>query len=247
MLPFEFAEGMLAVGRAVAHLTCRVVRDGREGPQSYGTGWLITPELLVTALHVVRCCDPAEDLSDADLDQQVASLEARFEFHAHMQPGPACSIVTLVASCRSLDYALLRLDRPLSIRPLRLAGRPLRISSAVPLPLNVIQHPLGGPKKLGIRNNLIADWSESRIRYFTDTEAGSSGAPVLNDRWEVVAVHTCWDTAEPCLEFHGQRTAWVNRGTRIDRILEDLRDRFPAVADEIERSWRQASDQPKPA
>lgn len=247
MLPLAFAEGMVAVSAAVAHLTCWTVRDGDTESPSFGTGWLIAPQLLVTAFHVVRCREEYEDLTPDDLSRQVASLEVRFDYHTHTERGAACSVVDLVASCGELDYAIVRLDVASSLRPLRVRTKPLQISPAVPVPVNVIQHPSGGPKMFGIRNNLAAGSTDSRLRYFTDTERGSSGAPVFNDRWEVVAVHTGAEHAGPTVMFQGELTAYVNRGTRIDCILADLRDRFPAVADEIERSWGQAADEAKPA
>ena len=92
------------------------------------------------------------------------------------------------------------------------------------VPLNIIQHPGGAPKQIGMRNNLAASINENNLAYFTDTEGGSSGAPVCNDKWQVVALHKAATRTFGENEFQGKKTRWVNVGTRIDRIISDLED-----------------------
>ncbi|MGH7552211.1 MAG: trypsin-like serine peptidase [Longimicrobiales bacterium] len=58
--------------------------------------------------------------------------------------------------------------------------------------ISIIQHPDGGPKKYGVRDNelLIAPAeTDLFLEYTTDTLPGSSGAPAFNKDWEVVALH----------------------------------------------------------
>jgi endonuclease G len=130
----------------------------------------------------------------------------------------------------TLDYAVLRIPA---------TGRtPLRCASAAiekgndPIPVNIIQHPGGRSKRYGIRNNLVSASTATEIRYFTDTEAGSSGSPVFNDRWEVVALHRA-STYVADVQFQGKTTAYVNLGTPLPAIIGDLRTRYPALATEI--------------
>ncbi len=75
------------------------------------------------------------------------------------------------------------------------------------------------------------------IHYESDTAQGSSGAPVFNDRWEVVALHhsaiPARNDAGEILSVDGspwrpemgeQRIQWrANEGARISRIIGDLR------------------------
>ena len=61
-------------------------------------------------------------------------------------------------------------------------------------PVNIIQHPKGDLKQIAIRNNTLLDLPEQPpldkfAHYETDTEEGSSGSPVFNDQWEVIALH----------------------------------------------------------
>jgi endonuclease G len=61
----------------------------------------------------------------------------------------------------------------------------LRISD----PVTIIQHPLGAPKKIGILGNAVMQVEMPFVYYTTDTMRGSSGSPVLDTNWEVVALH----------------------------------------------------------
>lgn len=55
--------------------------------------------------------------------------------------------------------------------------------------LSIIQHPGGELKQLALRENELVDVLEFHLHYLTDTGRGSSGSPVFNDQWEVVALH----------------------------------------------------------
>ncbi len=53
----------------------------------------------------------------------------------------------------------------------------------------IIQHPSGGPKKIALSHNIVAFVDAKRVQYLTDTEEGSSGSPVFDAEWRVVALH----------------------------------------------------------
>lgn len=59
-----------------------------------------------------------------------------------------------------------------------------------------IQHPGGDEKYISIRENRVVKIGDPQhaqlapwLWYTSDTAPGSSGTPVLNDQWQVVAVH----------------------------------------------------------
>ncbi|MER5327117.1 trypsin-like serine peptidase [Streptosporangium roseum] len=65
---------------------------------------------------------------------------------------------------------------------------------------------------------------EAFPHYQTDTEPGSSGSPVFNDQWEIVALHHAGVPAPDHDAFGGV----INEGVRVSRLLAFLRDRpFP--------------------
>lgn len=55
--------------------------------------------------------------------------------------------------------------------------------------LNIVQHPGGELKQVSFRENRLIDETETYLVYETDTEPGSSGSPVFNDQWDLVAIH----------------------------------------------------------
>ena len=69
------------------------------------------------------------------------------------------------------------------------------------------------------------------MRYFTDTLRGSSGSPVCNDLWQVLALHRAEYRMTQAVEFQGKTTAWANRGVRIDKIIEHLPEKHPGLTE----------------
>ena len=54
--------------------------------------------------------------------------------------------------------------------------------------INILQHPNGQYKQVALRNNLLTFRGDHSLLYETDTEVGSSGSPIFNDLWELVAL-----------------------------------------------------------
>ncbi|MBN9519919.1 trypsin-like peptidase domain-containing protein [bacterium] len=65
------------------------------------------------------------------------------------------------------------------------------------MPLMIVQHPDGGPLKLAVdTESVIGEVADGlRVRYRTNTEPGSSGAPVFDLTWNLVALHHLGDPA----------------------------------------------------
>lgn len=238
MLPVTFLETGMAAARSVAKL--RVPRfDGGQpkmigGTQEthLGTGWLLTPTLMMTNHHVVNARKETEPVaSEPDLKLQGAATEALFDFDSDGLEGNKIKVEKLEAWDRALDYAVLRLA-PTGRPGLHRAAQPISKTDGDYVAVNIIQHPEGLAKKLGIRNNLVTASTATDLRYFTDTKSGSSGSPVLNDIWQVVALHRGATFAQN-VNFQGKDVAYVNVGTHLASILEDLKNRFPAVEAEI--------------
>jgi endonuclease G len=102
-------------------------------------------------------------------------------------------------------------------------------------PVNIIQHPAGRPQEIAVRNNkVIADDSaDCYLSYETDSERGSSGSPVLNDEWELVALHSRSEFRSRAGHGSSAQAEWVaNKGIRIAAIVEDLAARTGSLAPE---------------
>lgn len=124
-----------------------------------------------------------------------------------------------------LDFALVRLARPVgaeSAVPKGGGESPRRGWITMPtgsppfapkMPLLIAQHPDGKPLKLAVDTESVigVNANGTRVRYATNTEAGSSGAPVFDLDWNLVALHHLGDPA------YDHPPAY-NQGVPIDRI-----------------------------
>lgn len=187
-LPYTFFTGALRVQKSIVCL--RVPRifgslpDHRSGT---GTGWIITPRLILTCYHVINARTPHEGLaSPAEFRLQAEKTIAWFDYLTKETAPYECSCAELTWANADLDYALLRLNYPSPFEhrePLSLIQFPQKQYTASRL--NIVQHPNGDPLQYAIRNNFSFGYEESSkiIRYLTHTENGASGSPVFNDDW----------------------------------------------------------------
>jgi hypothetical protein len=82
--------------------------------------------------------------------------------------------------------------------------------------LNIVQHPDGRPKEIAIHENFLEVLLPNHIRYTSDTEGGSSGSPVFDNRWVLFALHHSAGDQNP------DGTWKNNEGVRIDKIIADI-------------------------
>jgi endonuclease G, mitochondrial len=256
LLSVEFFELGLLASRCVGLVSTR--------DQPNGTGFLVAPGLMLTNEHVLRTAGEARG-SDLELD---------FEENRVGEPKQVERFRLLpdefFLAHRELDFTLVAVSTT-SHRGTRLDGfdvLPLigeegkvRIGEAV----NVVQHPGGRVKQVVIRDNRLVDLPEgpdmgAYFHYEADTEKGSSGSPVFNDFWEVVALH---HSSVPATDAEGRlvdadgtvlgpderdRTVWVaNEGIRVSRIVAAVRDAdlppaMQQVRDEALRTWQVRGD-----
>jgi hypothetical protein len=56
--------------------------------------------------------------------------------------------------------------------------------------VNIVQHADGRPLQVVMTQNyVVKNMSKTRVQYVADTMDGSSGSPVFNQNWEIVALH----------------------------------------------------------
>jgi endonuclease G len=168
-----------------------------------GTAWLIAPQLAITNHHVVnarRSDEPAADATDFLYQGQQASIH--FDFDSDRSVGKPALIAKVEIASSALDYAILRLAGTVPLPAIRLAPDRVVMNATTHMPVNIIQHPPGGPKRIAFRNNLVTGADEIAVRYFTDTDSGSSGSPVCDDTWRVVALHRGAELVED-VQFQG--------------------------------------------
>jgi endonuclease G len=180
----------LSKGLHAARSVCRIqLRDGSGRVIGFGSGVLIGPGVLLTNHHVFsQVSDARHSIADFDyeLDARGGEREsARFAF----DPG------RLFYANAALDFAVVAVQ-PRSEN----GGRALKDWGWLPLSaepgksdpgeyLTIVQHPNGERKQLCVRENKFIKYSGDAMWYLTDTMGGSSGSPVFNRFWQIVALH----------------------------------------------------------
>lgn len=180
-----------------------------------GTGFLVGPGLLLTNNHVLperRSATHSHVLFDYEYDENHAlKTTERFQIADEIFCTSATHDFTFVsvAPIGSLGNPIESFG---SLKLIRESGKALKGE-----PVSIIQHADGLPKQIAIRNSRVIGRGRQFIYYLTDTNPGSSGAPVLNDQWLPVALH---HRSVP----HFFRTCEyvANRGIRISAIYDEL-------------------------
>lgn len=226
--------------RTVARICLR--SNGRELP--LGTGFLVSPRLLMTNHHVfpdvdfVRSClveFNAQVTVDNTPDTVVrAEVDPETFFRAH----------------EPLDFALVALA-PVDgkVPPGEIFGwNRLSMQTGklvVGEMVNIVGHPSGRLKEIALRDNRVLVRLDDFLHYRTDTEPGNSGSPVFNDQWEVVALHHSGvpDTDQEGRVLRSDGKVWqpddgddavawkANEGVRISSILRCLASFRPTSAE----------------
>lgn len=233
ILSGEFLEIGILAARAVTKIT--------RGAET-GTGFLVGEGVVVTNSHVI---------ADA---AQAGSALFEFLFDDNTIGTPRNSVAYVADPQRffyansDLDICFVALREVEGFPPLNTFGwLPLLRDEGKILigdPVNILQHPRGQQKRLVVHASnfvLVDDDSDANAFcwYTGDTDKGSSGAPVLNSRWEVVALHhkaiPATDKNGNVLDINGKtitdsrandpdlQVKWIaNEGVRVSRIVAHL-------------------------
>lgn len=232
-----FARGATA-SRTVGRI---VVRDGAGRVRGHGTGFMISPRLMMTNNHVLNTPNSAANsLIEFDYALGIDGLpmiSSRFDLD------PSTFFETSLAN--DLDYTIV------AVKPTNDSGEVVEDrgwmhliadsgKAVVGEPINIVQHPEGERLQIAIRENKIVKVVSNFLLYTTDTRAGSSGALCANDQWQVAALHHSAvpdkDTAGRWLRRDGgvfrrniddpSTIKWIaNEGVRISSIVRDMRTR----------------------
>ena len=232
LMSVRYLELAVRIARTVGRVHVR----GADGSnQGYGTGFMVSPRLLLTNNHVLETAAMA-GASRVEFDFQ-ESVDGKLLSSIYANFDPATFFIT----DKALDYTLVALSGDLrKVAPFGWNGLSAEEGKVIAGEyVSIIQHPSGERKQIAIRENQIIDVLESFLHYRTDTSPGSSGSPVFNDQWEIVALH---HSGVPSKDSQGRiltkdgkvwtkqmgvtQIHWVaNEGVRISRILKHLEGR----------------------
>jgi V8-like Glu-specific endopeptidase len=192
-----------------ASSVCRVVT-----PKSSATGFLVSGGILLTNNHVIGSASEAlqsyvEFNFEEDTDGALSDV-VRYQLSPDnfiTSPQLDCSAISIVAGAASppLDtWGVVRCDR----------GAKVAKGDHV----TIIQHPYGAIKQICSTANQVVNVFGNKLQYTTDTLPGSSGSPVFNDDWCVVAIHHAGGYLRA--NKWGKRI-FANQGVLISSLLDD--------------------------
>jgi tetratricopeptide (TPR) repeat protein len=157
--------------------------------------------------------------------------EAEVRFEA-ADPKRSFTVAALLweSPMNALDATIVRLaDLPADVAPIPLASavEPEFIEGG-DRRFYVIGHPHAGALAISLHDNTQVGWRRPFLHYRTPTEPGSSGSPVLNHAWELVALHHAGSKRMQRLDGHpGYYEA--NEGIWIHEIIHRTREAPPAA------------------
>ena len=177
----------------------------------------MAPGILLTNHHVLP--DPASASS--------ATVHANYEA---APPGPSMGRPTsvpldpdaLFVTNAELDFTFCGVRGLDSLGTIPLDRNSQNIASNETV--NIIQHPRGRPKEVALRDNRVIKADGVVLHYACSTEPGSSGSPVFNNTWEVVALHHASVVSQgpegrrPEGLLDDGTTHYLNEGIRISAI-----------------------------
>jgi V8-like Glu-specific endopeptidase len=202
----------LAKGLDKARSVCRLVT--KFPGEGSGTAFRIGPRHLLTNYHVL--------FNPKDGDRKVVAVEAWFDYETDadgtLRPivQVPCDVDSIVGE-KADDWALLRTTKPVPQRYPALSLGGARVPQ-VDDRVYIIQHPQGQPKKIAFQHNLVRSVASDVLQYWTDTDLGSSGSPVFDENWDIVALHH-FSVPAPA----GEASTMRNQGRRIERVVERMK------------------------
>ncbi|MDO5095425.1 MAG: DNA/RNA non-specific endonuclease [Peptostreptococcaceae bacterium] len=219
-----FPISYLQTGLRVSEAVCRIsIRNSKGNIVGYGTGFLLSDDVLMTNNHVIENESVALNCIAEFNYQDDENFMPCPTYHFRLDPE------TLFITNEELDYTLVAVAKNTS------GGKNLSDFGFIPLKeqagkilegeyVSIVQHPNGGPKSVTLRENQVSNMLDNFIHYLTDTEPGSSGSPVFNDQWILVALH---HSGVPHPDKKGE---WIaNEGVRISSIAQDITKQYPSL------------------
>jgi V8-like Glu-specific endopeptidase len=213
---YRWFEELMRRCRAVA----RIEDDYEEG---VGTGFLMRgtdlhstlPEtVLVTNAHVVPdALDPAHAILTFRGLGSASNGQERQRIRRVLWSSPESKLDATIAELEAVPAGA-------DVCPLAKVMPPQ--DRDPPARVYVIGHPEGSLSvKISIRDNHLLDYDATLVHYRAPTQPGSSGSPVFDKRWNLIALHHAGDDHMPMLGGR-QGTYQANEGIRIDQIKAAL-------------------------
>lgn len=210
LLPIAFLQQGLIKSRSVC-----LVKIGNTG--AVGTGFLIGGDTLITNNHVLKDEDIARTSKlwfnyEDNLDGlSLQTVEFALDPDTYFKTSVELDFTAVKVKPNETGTANSQFGK-LELKKTKIVKEEF---------VNIIQHPAGQKKQIGLYHNTVTQIGEHTLQYLTDTLPGASGSPVFNTSWEVVALHHAGQYIQnPTL---GGPKAY-NEGILMESIIDALGD-----------------------
>jgi tetratricopeptide (TPR) repeat protein len=185
-----------------------------------GTGFLVDGPSLNPRLPVVVLITNAHVIPKV-----VAPEKAEVTFRAIADSAQRYRVMRLLWSSpiEALDATIVQLDGwPAEASRCPIAAQRPQLDTKPPPRSFIIGHPSGTDQvMLSVSDNMLLDADETRVHYRTPTERGSSGSPVFDHEWNLIALHHAG--LEDMPRLHGKPGTYpANEGIWIDNLIAAL-------------------------
>lgn len=223
LLPVNFLARGVQKSKAVGKVEIKIGSNR----VNIGTGFLfkvkgINDLFFITNYHVIndrKDIDKTKVIFDYELDidgNSVASKSFRIDENRAWYCSPVNEYDTTVFNLID-DHNELESYGYIELKEIEIAQNDF---------VNIIQHPGGEMKQISLYHNIVTNTSERVVQYLTDTLKGSSGSPVFNSDWEVVALHHSGGGNKPGEPELPEGIKSRNEGIFINKIIQFVKDNY---------------------
>ena len=249
ILSIEFLELGLLAAKSVGRFTNGV---------DFSTGFHVGNQILITNNHVIKSRDEAREWQFELNVEDNKFGPAKEQYSYSLVPEK------FFLTNEEYDFTLVAVSNSTELPSIETFGwhalLDVKGKILIGQPVNIIQHPNGNNKAVVVHDSCLLYLDDADIDmekyclYSSDTEEGSSGSPVFNNQWEIVALH---HKAIPKTDKNGNlvdqngrqisnykdKVYVANEGIRVSRLVQAIKNfvfdnsEETKIRDELIKLW----------
>ena len=162
------------------------------------TCFLVSPRHVLTPWHVISSLEDVEDCA--------VVFESAGEGAGEMRRAKA---VVWSSGSAELDATILELETPVSGASSLSLSRSGQVRFSTGDKVTVVGYPYGGALSFSLSESAIVAVNDQLVHYRTPTSPGSSGSPVFDGDWNLIAMHRAGQTRDGSTLCEGIRTSAI--------------------------------------